>query len=106
MLVSCLIYPSTLKKKAILSSETLVDFYRTTRRIIPEDRNVLGLYGLKVADPRDDNNYNRSAVTKVSNFQNLYRPIVIKNSEHYVCLPVCLSVHPSACFICQRIQLV
>jgi hypothetical protein len=35
-LVSCLTYSSTLKMKVICSSETLVDFQRTTRRYIPE----------------------------------------------------------------------
>jgi hypothetical protein len=37
-LVSCSAYSSTLKTEAIYSSETLVDFQRTTRRYIPEDR--------------------------------------------------------------------
>jgi hypothetical protein len=36
-LVSCSAYSSTLKIDAICSSETLVDFQRTTRRYIPED---------------------------------------------------------------------
>jgi hypothetical protein len=34
MLVSCLVYSSTLKVKATSSSETSVDFQRTTRRFI------------------------------------------------------------------------
>jgi hypothetical protein len=37
MLASRLAYPSNLKKKATCSSETSVDFQRTTRRYIPED---------------------------------------------------------------------
>jgi hypothetical protein len=37
LLVSCSAYPSTLKMEAICSSETSVDFQRTTRRYIPED---------------------------------------------------------------------
>jgi hypothetical protein len=38
MLVCCSAYPSTLKIKVTCSSETSVDFQRTTRRYIPEDR--------------------------------------------------------------------
>jgi hypothetical protein len=38
-LVSCLAY-STLKMEAICSSETSIDFQRTTRRYIPEDRTT------------------------------------------------------------------
>jgi hypothetical protein len=37
VLVSCSAYVSTLKKEAMCSSETTVDFQRTTRRYIPED---------------------------------------------------------------------
>jgi hypothetical protein len=40
MLVSCLVYSSNLKMAGICSSETLVDFQRTTRRYIPEDKNL------------------------------------------------------------------
>jgi hypothetical protein len=36
-LVSCSAYSSTLKMEAIWSSETTVDFQRTTRRYISED---------------------------------------------------------------------
>jgi hypothetical protein len=36
MLVSCMAYSSTLKIEVICSSETSVDFQRTTRRYIPE----------------------------------------------------------------------
>jgi hypothetical protein len=36
--VSCLAYSSTLKTEAICSSETSVDFQRTTRRYISEDK--------------------------------------------------------------------
>jgi hypothetical protein len=36
-LVSCSAYSSTLKMEAICSSETSVDFQRTTQRYIPED---------------------------------------------------------------------
>jgi hypothetical protein len=39
-LVSCSAYSSTLKMEAICSSETSVDFQRTTRRYIPEDSNI------------------------------------------------------------------
>jgi hypothetical protein len=39
-LVSCLAYSWTLKTEATCSSETLVDFQRTTRRCIPEDRTL------------------------------------------------------------------
>jgi hypothetical protein len=42
MLVSCLAYSLTLKMEAVLSSETAMDFYRTTRRYIPEDSKVKG----------------------------------------------------------------
>jgi hypothetical protein len=35
-----LAYSSTLKMKAICSSEELVDLHRTTRRYIPEDRTL------------------------------------------------------------------
>jgi hypothetical protein len=37
---SCLAYSSTLKMEATRSSETSVDFYRTTWRYIPEDRTL------------------------------------------------------------------
>jgi hypothetical protein len=39
-LVSCSAYSSTLKKEAICSSETSVDFQRTTRLYIPEDSTL------------------------------------------------------------------
>jgi hypothetical protein len=39
-LVSCLVYSSTLKMEATYSSKTSVDFQRTTRRYIPEDRTL------------------------------------------------------------------
>jgi hypothetical protein len=39
-LVSCLAYSSTLKMEAKCSSETSVDFQRTTRHYIPEDRTL------------------------------------------------------------------
>jgi hypothetical protein len=38
ILVSCLVYSSTLKMEAIFSSKTEVDFQRSTRRYIPQDR--------------------------------------------------------------------
>jgi hypothetical protein len=38
MLVSCLVYSSTLKMEAICFSETSVDFQRAIWRYIPEDR--------------------------------------------------------------------
>jgi hypothetical protein len=38
-LVSCSVYSSTMKMEAIRSSETLVDFQRTTQRYIPGDSN-------------------------------------------------------------------
>jgi hypothetical protein len=40
MLVSCLAYSATLKIEAICSSERSVDFQRTARRYIPEDRTL------------------------------------------------------------------
>jgi hypothetical protein len=40
-MASCLAYSSTLKMDATCSSETSVDFKRTTRRYIPEDRRPL-----------------------------------------------------------------
>jgi hypothetical protein len=40
-------YSSTLKREAICSSETSVDFQRTTRRYIPEDSALQDLYSLK-----------------------------------------------------------
>jgi hypothetical protein len=39
-LVSCLVYHSVLKMEATCSSETSVDFQRTTRRNVPEDRTL------------------------------------------------------------------
>jgi hypothetical protein len=39
-LVSCVAYSSTLKMKATCFPETSVDFQRTTRRYIPEDRTL------------------------------------------------------------------
>jgi hypothetical protein len=55
-LVSCSAYSSTLKKETICSSETSVDFQRTTRRYIPEDSTLhnhrcenLTSYNIKVA---------------------------------------------------------
>jgi hypothetical protein len=38
VLVSCKAYSSALKMEAIYFSVTLVDFQRTTRRYIPEDK--------------------------------------------------------------------
>jgi hypothetical protein len=40
MLISCLAYPSTLKMEVTCSTETSVDFQRTTWRYIPEDRTL------------------------------------------------------------------
>jgi hypothetical protein len=40
MLVSCAAYSLTLKMEALCSSETLVDFQRTTQRYIPEDSTL------------------------------------------------------------------
>jgi hypothetical protein len=40
MLVSCLAYSSTMKMEATYSSETSVDFQRTKRRYIPEDKTI------------------------------------------------------------------
>jgi hypothetical protein len=40
MLVSCLTYSSTVKMEATCYSETSVEFQRTTRPYVPEDRNV------------------------------------------------------------------
>jgi hypothetical protein len=40
MLVSCFGISSTLKMEAIFSSETPVDFQRTTQRYIPGDRTL------------------------------------------------------------------
>jgi hypothetical protein len=43
LLASCFMlvsYSSALKMEAVSSSETSVDFQRTTRRYIPEDRNL------------------------------------------------------------------
>jgi hypothetical protein len=37
--VLCLASSSTLRREAKCSSESLIKFYRTTRRYIPEDRN-------------------------------------------------------------------
>jgi hypothetical protein len=51
MLVSCSAYSSTLKIEAICSSETSVDFERTTLRYIPEDsalRNVISQENVEV----------------------------------------------------------
>jgi hypothetical protein len=42
-LVSCLAYSSTLKMEATCSSETSIDFRRTTRRYIPEDGTLQNL---------------------------------------------------------------
>jgi hypothetical protein len=40
VLVSILAYPSTLKMETMRSSETLVDFHRTTRRYFREDATL------------------------------------------------------------------
>jgi hypothetical protein len=40
-MISCLAYSSTLKIQATCYSETSVDFQRTTRRYIPNDRTLL-----------------------------------------------------------------
>jgi hypothetical protein len=40
LLVSCLAYSLTVKMETICSSETSVDFHRTTWRYIPEDRTL------------------------------------------------------------------
>jgi hypothetical protein len=44
--VSCSAYSSTLKMEAICSSETSVDFQRTTRRYIPGDSTLNSVYFL------------------------------------------------------------
>jgi hypothetical protein len=44
MLVSFLAYSSTLKMEATRSSETLVDFQRSTWRYIPEDITLQFIY--------------------------------------------------------------
>jgi hypothetical protein len=49
-LVSCLAYSSTLKMEATYSSETSVDFRRTTWRYIPEDRTLQN--GQKITESR------------------------------------------------------
>jgi hypothetical protein len=41
MMVSYPAYSSTLKKEAICSSKTSVDFYRTIERHIPEEEDFL-----------------------------------------------------------------
>jgi hypothetical protein len=48
MLVPCSAYSSTLKIEAISSSETSVDFQRTTWRYVPEDRTlkIIANYGM------------------------------------------------------------
>jgi hypothetical protein len=48
-LVSCLAYSSTLKMEATCSSETSVDFQRTTRRYIPEVRTLFTLFQADVS---------------------------------------------------------
>jgi hypothetical protein len=45
MLVSCLAYSFNLKMEAIISSETSIDFHRTTKRYIPEER-ILDIFVL------------------------------------------------------------
>jgi hypothetical protein len=45
-LVSCLAYPSIIKMEATCSAETAVDFQRTTRRYISEDRTLQGWFDL------------------------------------------------------------
>jgi hypothetical protein len=43
MLVSCLAYSSTLMMEVVCSSETPVDFQRTTLRYIAEDRELFNV---------------------------------------------------------------
>jgi hypothetical protein len=50
-LVSCLCHSSTLKMEATCSSETSLDFQRTTRRCILEDRN-LPITAVRIINPR------------------------------------------------------
>jgi hypothetical protein len=50
MLVSCLAYSSTLKMEATCSSETSVDFQRTTVRCIPEDKLFI-ITTVRTSDP-------------------------------------------------------
>jgi hypothetical protein len=45
-LVSCLVYSSTLRMEATCSSEMSIDFKRTTRPYIPEDRSLHILFHL------------------------------------------------------------
>jgi hypothetical protein len=40
MLISCLVYPSTMKMEAACFSEMSADFQRTTRRYIPADKTL------------------------------------------------------------------
>jgi hypothetical protein len=49
MLVSCLVYYSTVKIEAKLSSETSVDFQRNTGRCMPGDRTFLLVFGEEYA---------------------------------------------------------
>jgi hypothetical protein len=51
-LVSCSAYSSTLKMLAICSSETVIDFQRTTRRYIPEE-SILLLFSSAVLNRLD-----------------------------------------------------
>jgi hypothetical protein len=51
-LVSCSAYSSILTMEAICSSETSVDFQRTTRRYIPEDSTLHNLECFKMLDRR------------------------------------------------------
>jgi hypothetical protein len=52
MLVSFLAYSSTVNMEATCSSETSVEFQRTTRRYIPEDRDLHVSIRWKTGNPR------------------------------------------------------
>jgi hypothetical protein len=57
IVVYCLAYSSTLKKEATYSTETLVDFQRTTRRHIPQYR-AFHIHRCENAKSFKDVNYN------------------------------------------------
>lgn len=66
-LVPFLAYSLNMKVKAGRSSETQVDFHRTTLRYIPDDSNVRNFYSFEVPDPRE--NKNNTAVTELAIFK-------------------------------------
>jgi hypothetical protein len=86
MLVSCLAYSSTLKREVICSSETPVDFQRTTWRYIPKVRTLLN-HGLETSNPTSLENNPQGSGPSTGNLlpttERIQNNLEIYNKEQY-----------------------